>query len=346
MGTNRANLPAHQNHGEDRGGGPSWGPAGRGRQPVMPGRLVGRLALGVALPVLAATGAGLLGSWWWAFDLTVHFRVQYAAVLGASALGLGAVRWWKAALVTAAGMALNLALVIPAYLGGPAPAQPESPTLTVLSFNVRSANRERTAVMDYLRQGAADVVFLHESSVDWERDLLNADLPYALWFPRLPGNIFGTAVLTPPGAVVEALDLGGTGFRSALVTMPYAGGTLEVLGTHPVSPTNAARTARRNAQLEAVAEWSADRPGPLVVVGDLNTTPWSAVFRDLETRGRLVNSQRGFGLQASWPVGWGPLKIPLDHLLHTNDLTTLSRQLGPALGSDHYPLRVTLAPAA
>lgn len=312
----------------------------------MPGRLVGRLALGVSLPVLAATGAGLLGPWWWAFDLTVHFRVQYAAVLGASALALAAVRRWKAVALTAGAMVLNVALVIPAYLGGPGPAQPEGPTISVLSFNVRSANRERAAVIGYLRQSPADVVFLHESSVDWERDLLDADLPYALWFPRLPGNIFGTAVLTPSGALVEALDLGGTGFRSALVTMPFAGGTLEVLGTHPFSPTNAARTARRNAQLEAVAEWSADRPGPLVVVGDLNTTPWSSAFRRLEDVGRLVNSQRGFGLQASWPVGWGPLMIPLDHLLHTADLTTLSRQLGPALGSDHYALRVTLAPAA
>ncbi len=153
-------------------------------------------------------------------------------------------------------------------------------------------------------------------------------------------------MLTPPGAEVVALDLGGTGFRSALATVPFAGGALEVLGTHPLSPTNGSRAARRDAQLEAVAAWSADRPGPLVVVGDLNTTPWSAVFRHLESAGNLVNSQRGFGLQASWPVGWAPLMIPLDHLLHTADLTTLRRQLGPALGSDHYALRVTLAPAA
>ena len=59
--------------------------------------------------------------------------------------------------------------------------------------------------------------------------------------------------------------------------------------------------------------------------------------------GGLINSQRGFGVQATWPVagGFAP-RIPLDHCLHSPDLATVDRRMGPAVGSDHLPLVVVL----
>ncbi|SFF05946.1 hypothetical protein SAMN02745121_06704 [Nannocystis exedens] len=78
-------------------------------------------------------------------------------------------------------------------------------------------------------------------------------------------------------------------------------------------------------------------------VGDLNTSPFSAPLRRLLTDGGLVDSQRGFGLQASWPVGPVFPRIAIDHCLHDPALVTAARALGPALGSDHLAVRVDLA---
>jgi hypothetical protein len=82
----------------------------------------------------------------------------------------------------------------------------------------------------------------------------------------------------------------------------------------------------------------------VVVVGDLNITPWSHAFRSLERAG-LRNSQRGFGLQATWPAGYGPFMVPIDHALHSRDLTVTHREVGPAHGSSHRSVLVELAPA-
>jgi endonuclease/exonuclease/phosphatase (EEP) superfamily protein YafD len=56
-----------------------------------------------------------------------------------------------------------------------------------------------------------------------------------------------------------------------------------------------------------------------------------------------VNSLDGFGLQPTWPAGQPWFAIPIDHLLHSDQLTTVERSTGPANGSDHRPIEVTLA---
>ncbi len=74
-----------------------------------------------------------------------------------------------------------------------------------------------------------------------------------------------------------------------------------------------------------------------------NAWPWSAAFRRLTAAGNLDNSLTGHRLQPSWPDGWGPLMIPIDHALHGDDLVAVDRSTGPSLGSDHRPILVTVA---
>ena len=116
-----------------------------------------------------------------------------------------------------------------------------------------------------------------------------------------------------------------------------------VLGIHPLAPTGPGRTELRDGQLDWAAEWAESQSGPTVVTGDFNATLWSHAYRELQRRGGLTESMRGFGLQPSYPVGAPLLRVPIDNLLHSTDLATVSRQLGPALGSDHFPLLVELA---
>lgn len=57
----------------------------------------------------------------------------------------------------------------------------------------------------------------------------------------------------------------------------------------------------------------------------------------------LLDSHRGHGWQPSYPPWFGPLGIPIDHLWHSPELTTVERQLGPSRGCDHRILNVRLA---
>lgn len=80
------------------------------------------------------------------------------------------------------------------------------------------------------------------------------------------------------------------------------------------------------------------------MVGDFNATPWSYPFRRLMASTDLSNSALGFGLDLSYPADGNPLvRVPIDHLLFSDGLAVVDRRLGPAMGSDHFPLTVDLA---
>ena len=80
-----------------------------------------------------------------------------------------------------------------------------------------------------------------------------------------------------------------------------------------------------------------------MVLGDLNATAWCYAFRRFLRETGLKDSARGWGYQATWPTGFLPLRIPIDHCLLSPDLKVLNRRIGPNVGSDHFPLTVELA---
>jgi endonuclease/exonuclease/phosphatase (EEP) superfamily protein YafD len=244
------------------------------------------------------------------------------------------------AILSASAVALvNLAVVAPLYL--PPGGEPAGESVRILSFNLLSTNERYDDVVGYIRETEPDLVFLHEGTALWEEALAGFFLPdYEIVSGRTDELIFGTIALVPPGSTVESLGFRSRDPRGLVVTLDG----LEVLGVHPLPPVSEGEAARNRIQLATHAEWAATRSGPSVVVGDLNATPWAAGFRELAASGDLQNSQRGYGVAPTWEVGrfWA---VPIDHLLHSDDLVTVDRVVGPDLGSDHRPLLVEVAPA-
>jgi endonuclease/exonuclease/phosphatase (EEP) superfamily protein YafD len=296
----------------------------------------------VALPVAAASVAGFFGAQWWLFDVISSFRVQYAAILSVAVLVLVLARWWVLAGVAGLALLLNLAVILPLYLPRAEPSA-ELPRITVLSFNVLAGNSRYQAVTNYIRRVDPDVVFLHEAYQPWEEAVEAADLGYEITRSRTEELTFGTLVLTRPGAEVRSYGFGAGQRRGVEVLQMVGDRQVAVLGIHPLAPTGPGRTELRDGQLDWAGEWADSQSGPTVVTGDFNATLWSHAYRELQRRGGLTESMRGFGLQPSYPVGTPLLRVPIDNLLHSADLTTVSRQLGPSLGSDHFPLLVELA---
>jgi endonuclease/exonuclease/phosphatase (EEP) superfamily protein YafD len=306
--------------------------------------LIGTVVMLIGFVLAFLTTAGFLGGIWWAFDLAAHFRVQYAALLIPVVAVLTGLRRLRSAVLAGVALLVNIALVVPLFLATPAAPAGED-TLRVLTFNVTASNPDRSSVIDYLLTSDVDIIFLHESSTDWEDTLSRVEVPYRVVSARAPGSLFGTLALVGEDDVVRLVALGDLDQLSIEVVAEIGGREVRVLGTHPLSPTSGARSNARDGQLAAVGEWAAVQEVPVVVAGDLNASTWSRGFSLLTRPGDLVNSQRGFGVQASWPVRYRLAGIPIDHVVHSRDLTTVDRYLGESLGSDHYPLFVTLAVA-
>lgn len=299
-----------------------------------------------AIIVAVAAVAGFAGGAWWGFDLLSNFRPQYAVAASVLGIALMVGKWRKTgAAVLAIGL-LNAVLVGMLWLAPGDAANPSEDRFTVMSFNVRAANEAMAGVFDYIGRTRPDVVFLHETTRLWEEAATTANLGYEIYTVGQPGLIFSTMVLAPPGARFESFGFATAEPRAVEVAFQAGSSEVRVLGSHPLSPTTAERAALRDAQLEWAADWATAQTGPVVVTGDLNATQWSHAWRGLVSETGLRDSTRGFGLQPSFPMDGNPLvRVQIDHLLHSDDLVTVDRHLGPRLGSDHAPIVVRLAVA-
>jgi endonuclease/exonuclease/phosphatase (EEP) superfamily protein YafD len=303
--------------------------------------LVAAPAVIIALVSLAA----FFGRWVWWLDVLANFRAQYFVVLTVTGLVVVLSRWRNLGYAILGTALVNLVFVLPLYLGGPDRSDPAAPSMRVMSFNLLSNNQRFAEVIDFIEELDPDLVFLHEASRPWELALDSSSLAYNMVRPRSDDMVFGTLVLVRQEQV-EAVSHGFAATQPRAVELTYRPrgwpDRIQVLSTHPLAPSSARRAALRDAQIRFAAEWAEGREGAVVVVGDLNATPWSWPFALLNATG-LHNSQRGFGLQASFPTTTlFFLRVPIDHLLHSDALVVRDRYLGPSLGSDHYPLVVDL----
>lgn len=297
-----------------------------------------------------ASGLGLLGGWAWWLDLFAHFRVQYAGLLllaSLLALALGHLRWMIVAIAL-----LVLELV---WLGRAVVAEvpaSDGPLLRLAHFNVLSSNDAYAAALQWLTESEAELVLWEEVSPGWAAALGRAPGYQALVMLAREDN-FGLAILAREGSAVEVVSsevVMFAGLPAVALRLRHHGRPLALLGLHTLPPMSARHAATRDAQLLAAARWSATEQAAgyvTVVLGDFNATPFSVGVAPLRTTG-LRDSLTASGLlrAGSWPALPWPLRpfaIAIDHCWHDARLVTRERTVGPALGSDHRPLQVTLA---
>lgn len=294
--------------------------------------------------VTMATLLGLLARLHWRLELFCHFRVQYAAILLILSGLLLLARQIKWAAVAIIMLAFNLACVLPVYIGN-SPQNDSNFALRTVQFNVYAHNRNRQEVLDFLKEANADVILLLEVTPDWEIDLepLSEDFPFSC-IEAQKGN-FGIALFSR-FPLIDTVTLAGPS-RSFLTDVEVGDRRITVIGTHPWPPRSVEMARGRNDQLQELAALAANESDPVILMGDLNITPWSPYFGNLLQESKLKDSRVGFGIHPTWPSFLATMRIPIDHCLVSQSIDVKNRHVGPDLGSDHYPVICELAiPAA
>jgi endonuclease/exonuclease/phosphatase (EEP) superfamily protein YafD len=289
----------------------------------------------------AAALAGFVGQLWWPLEIASHFRWQYALALGLWSLLLGLLRRWRLAVVTLLVALLNVILLLPFY-SRPG-EKPGAPELRILSANVNRHNHRPARLRALARQLEPDVIAVIEATPAFMTGLepLRADYPYSVGEEQLnpDGSVLLSRRALSAAQILEFVD----GSYPTIVARLEGQPSLTLIATHPPAPRGPDRLATRTAEMEAIAALLSERPGPAVVVGDFNSTPWSPYFAELLRRTRLTDARLGFGLQLTWPVGQPLLRIPIDHALVSDGAIVHDFRAGPDVGSDHYPIIVDLS---
>ena len=289
----------------------------------------------------AGTILGFFGRWGWVLELLSHFRPQYLLLLAMVIVPLVLARRWKTVVVVGCFAAINLVTVFAMYVA-PSRGEVEGVSLRCVLFNVNTANVRHADVAAFLQRSDADVIMLLETDDIWlsaMRELLDK-YPYSAAAPRKDNFGIGLFSKVPIVGGIEAM--GAASLPAVRARLTIDGCELTLVGVHAVPPKSGEYAALRNDLFDSLAGWVPRLDGPVVLLGDLNTTPWSPYFRDLLARTGLSDGRRGFGIKATWPSFLGPFGIPIDHCLVSDDVIVKDFHLGPSAGSDHRAIVVDL----
>jgi len=215
--------------------------------------------------------------------------------------------------------------------------------LTALLVNVRTENREFAKVRNLAIAKKADVVVFEEVNNEWMSELNSLSSHFTNFVAEAREDNFGIALFSRlPLRDARVEHFGDAEVPSIVAHVLTPAGEVLLVATHPLPPVGAERFNLRNGQLQAVAEYVKSVPGPAIVLGDLNVSPWSYYFKRFAREAGLVDTTRGHGFQPTWPAMLPLLAVPIDHCLCSDSILVLARETGPHIGSDHYPLTIRL----
>lgn len=306
------------------------------------------LTLGILLSFVVF--ASLAKYRYWGFDLLTHFYLQYAVllllavifiVLVAKAKAKALALWLLPALVI---VLFNLFPFLPTFSNSAQNTSESTEIIKALTLNLYYGNPNALNIATYLKQEDADLVLLTEI-VPQTMQVLKSEL--GTLYPHIQDSsrrgAFGIALLSKqPLDIAQTFNLRNSNMRSGQSIYAVVSG-LHIVGMHPLPPTAERYAQSRDYELAGLQSFvegllQNDADSQLLLLGDFNASPWShpleSLFRDTPVKHGAI----GHGIWPTWRMyGRGPILLgaPIDHILISENIQTLSYKTQQVEGSDH-----------
>jgi endonuclease/exonuclease/phosphatase (EEP) superfamily protein YafD len=222
--------------------------------------------------------------------------------------------------------------------------------IRILFSNVFIENRQYEKVVRMVEKMNADIVLLAETDEAW----VEAVEPLKKLYPTMIAHpldngygmvLFSRLKLINPELkfiiedVVPSIHT-DVELRSGDVVRLYC------MHPRPPIPMETGRSTERDAELLLVGREVAEhdrQDKPTIVFGDLNDVAWSRTTRLFQKISRLLDPRVGRGMYSTFPVKYPLLHFPLDHIFHTQHFRLVEIRRMKSVGSDHFPVYVTLS---
>jgi endonuclease/exonuclease/phosphatase (EEP) superfamily protein YafD len=303
----------------------------------------------MAILCLAATAISCSARHWWLADLIANLRIQLILGLIVSIVGVCCVRQKRLAVCVMLALIWHCSWITP-YLF--APRQPNGVRpLKICTVNVLTQNPHHDKIFAVLRSADPDVIAVLELGTALESRIIEALsnlYPYRITQPSDDGN-FGIGLWSKMPLQDEAIfHLTDPLVPSISATVRWEGQAVRVFATHPIPPMSSRYFQTRNRHLELLAgkvrmPWETKgEVAAVVVVGDLNLTPWSPWYQQFLADAELedcVGGDRMASLTPTW-YRWPlfPFGLVLDHGFCGGGLRCSNRRVLEDIGSDHRPV--------
>jgi endonuclease/exonuclease/phosphatase (EEP) superfamily protein YafD len=304
------------------------------------------IALGAACLIASLGAQG--GRFSPRLDLLPHFAPFWlAGALLAAAYGLLlASSRLRMALVGlgAIGALASAALIVPELIR---PIRPPAPRdaprqIKLIQLNAWEHNADVKATVDWIASERPDIILIEDDELPIRRAMEGRGFRYTK-------GISDVAIFSQVPPIRRPVTISEHDWHVlptfARATFPVGDGDFTVFAVHLDRPVDSDPKRPLEALATLLDRYERKR---LIVAGDFNLTPWSFTLRRLDRRLQLERRDRAI---FSWPAQL-PLNgrlvpavpvLPIDHIYAGSAWRTVSLRRGPALGSDHYPLVVTLA---
>jgi endonuclease/exonuclease/phosphatase (EEP) superfamily protein YafD len=284
--------------------------------------------------------AGLLSDSWWFFDLFNHFRPQ--AFLSSSVLFLFALimKDKKCIFLALTIIALNFSLMIERLYAFPASKNSNqvsyvvenTQTISVFFSNVLTSNSFHQSMLNTVSKYNPDIMVTTEIDETWKSALrpIQSTHPHSIIFPR--ADNFGMAIYSKLPFQSKRYDVGD--YLLPLMVLDFD--AFALIAAHPIPPVSNKNDEELRIYINKIAEIVRNTKKPVILVGDFNATIWSSTVNNLRGLKLLRTNQLGFAW--TWPSGFWPLAVQIDHIF-VRDTVMADFEVLPYIGSDHFPVK-------
>lgn len=211
-------------------------------------------------------------------------------------------------------------------------------SLKVITANTNFKNPSLDSLKALIDSESPDIVILPELSFIQAKQLASlSEYPFQDLQPD--NSPFGLGVLSKLPFAGVTVDWNWRGSSLKIPTIEiiadWNSQLIKLVAFHPMPPIASEFHAARNMKLKEIVNASKQQGLKTIIAGDFNATPWSSAFSDIDYK-------RATGLLPTWPLRY--FGIPVDQVLVSEHWGVVNQQIGPDIGSDHFPviLDVTL----
>lgn len=284
---------------------------------------------------------------WWT-ELLTHFYLQYFLLsIVVAVICVVRRRAYRLSIAVVLIMLLAAQLLPYYYQNRAAALNSNHHQVTVLFSNFNYGNTDYAALQKVVNATNPDLVAVAELPIDHFTGLKTYLPNYTYTYQQQDRDHQGIAVYSREKFATAPQTYWPTGNQFPIIgftLQPFSDQPpLQFLIIHPPPPLTAEAAQARDDTFAWLAQFAGTVHTPLVIAGDFNSTSWSPDFIKLLSQTELRDSRANNGLQPSWPTQLPKfLRIPIDQVLISPEISVIDRQIMPSVGSDHLPVLIKL----
>ncbi len=219
--------------------------------------------------------------------------------------------------------------------------------IRLLICNVFIENRKSEDLLRLIEKVNPDIIVLAEPDDRWAKEVAGLEKKYPFTVSHPLDNAYGMMLFSRLKLVKPQLKFlieddipsihTGVELPSGDVVKLYC------LHPRPPAPQESLRSTERDAELLLVGKLIHKQDLPTIICGDLNDVAWSRTTKLFQKISGLLDPRIGRGLYNSFHAKYPLIKFPLDHVFHSNHFRLVELKRLRDVGSDHFPIYVSLS---